>query len=228
MKVRDIWPRRSDGLPPGQREAAAFPRFSDDPFRPPPPTAPIELVISNEGQDLRTLTSVDLSSFDSIEITADFHCVTTWSHRNLRWGGVRFVDVMSEIFDGAPPPFMLATAADGMTAKYRTDDLVGPDVILATHLDGEPLEERHGAPLRLVSPQQYGYKSAKHLVRLDFCVTEPRANLGPKEHLRARVAEEERHGARPNWMLRLPYRFVVVPTALAAERTLRKTLAQRS
>ncbi len=30
------WPRRSAGLPPGQRLMHDMPRFTDDPFRPPP------------------------------------------------------------------------------------------------------------------------------------------------------------------------------------------------
>ena len=83
--------------------------------------------------------------------------------------------------------------------------------------------ERHGAPLRFVSPRQYGYKNVKHLSRIDFRTAEPPSTLGPKEHLRARVAEEERHASLPNWAVRVPYRLTIVPTALAGDRGLRRS-----
>ncbi len=57
----------------------------------------------------------------------------------------------------------------------------------------------------------------------DFRKDKPASSVGPKEHLRARVALEERHATLPNWLLRIPYRLTIVPTALAAERGLRKS-----
>ncbi len=223
LRALDVWPRRSDGLPPGQGEVRAFPRFSDEPFRWAPSMTDIDLTVSVGGEERRRFNSSDLAAFDRVEITADFHCVTTWSYRGLRWSGIRFVDLIADVFDGDVPPFMLAKTADTMASRYRTDDLAHPDVLLATHLDGEPLDRRHGAPLRLVSPHQYGYKNPKHLTELAFSDTEPEGTLGPKEHLRARVDVEERHGKRPNWLLRIPYRLAIVPTALAAERALGKS-----
>jgi hypothetical protein len=50
----------------------------------------------------------------------------------------------------------------------------------------------------------------------------PASLLGPKEHLRARVALEERHSRIPGRLLRWPYRLVVPITAVVAERTLRQ------
>ena len=91
-------------------------------------------------------------------------------------------------------------------------------MLIATHLDGEPLTPRHGASLRLVSPSQYGYKNVKHLTTIDLVDVEPAPRLGPKEHLRARVALEERHSRLPNWLIRWPYRLVVPLTAHLADR----------
>jgi DMSO/TMAO reductase YedYZ molybdopterin-dependent catalytic subunit len=42
-------------------------------------------------------------------------------------------------------------------------DLLAAEVLLADILDGLPLSMEHGAPLRLVAPAHYGYKSVKHL-----------------------------------------------------------------
>ncbi len=218
--IADLWPRRAPGLPPGQREVRTFPRFSDKPLRWAPRSGPARLDIQREGHTVATIEGADWHRFDPVEHATDFHCVTTWTKRNLRWSGVRLADVVAEVLGGDVAPYMVATAADGQTAIYMSDDALDPSVLLATGLDGEPLDHRHGAPLRLVSPLQYGYKSPKHLVAIDFVATEPTSTLGPKEHLRARVDREERHATLPNWALRWPYRLTVVPTALAAERGL--------
>ena len=88
-------------------------------------------------------------------------------------------------------------------------------MLLADHLDGEPLDRDHGAPLRLVSPAQYGYISTKHLCRIDVHTAVPTG--GPRSfvldvllhsHPRARVWDEERHGTVPGRVVRPIYRVV--------------------
>jgi len=223
MTIRELIPRRAEGLPPGQRQVRAFPRFSDKPFRSAPPSEPISLTVSVDGDPVSTFSADDLSRFEQVEQVSDFHCVTTWTYRGVLWGGVRFSELTATVFDGATPPYLTAHAADRTSAIYVTDDLDNDNVLLATQLDGQPLDRRHGAPLRLVSPDQYGYKNIKHLVGLDFRHEEPASTMGPKEHLRARVAAEERHSSLPNWAVKVQYRLSIIPTALAAERTLRSS-----
>lgn len=223
MRLRDLVPRRAGGLPPGQREVRAFPRFADKPLRGAPAPGDIDLTISVEGSAVAQLRAVDLAGFEFVEQVSDFHCVTTWTRRGVRWGGVRLGDVLSSTVGDEVPGYAVAHAADGARCIYVTDDLCAGDVLLATHLDGLPLDARHGAPLRLVSPGQYGYKNPKHLTALDFRSVRPPSTLGPKEHLRARVDAEERHAALPNWVLRIPYRLMIVPTAILAERSLRRS-----
>ena len=228
MKVTDLWPRRRPDLPPGQGAVQAFPRFSDKPLRWAPPLAPIDLRFSVNGGQVGTLGAAELDQFESVEQVSDFHCVTTWSYRNARWGGVRLKAVAAAVLgerveEGQGLPYALATGADGQAATFHCADLLAPDVLLATHLDGQPLSRAHGAPLRIVSPSQYGYKNLKHLTSIDFRSTPPESTLGPKEHPRARVDLEERHATLPNWAVRIPYRLSIIPTSLAAERALRKS-----
>lgn len=48
-------------------------------------------------------------------------------------------------------------------------DLVNaPDTLLADAQDGAPLPPKHGGPLRLVVPQQFGYKNMKWVVQLEI------------------------------------------------------------
>ncbi|CAN5653274.1 sulfite oxidase-like oxidoreductase [soil metagenome] len=223
MTLRELIPRRAAGLPPGQRQVRAFARFSDNPLRSAPPIEPIALAVSVDGDPIRTFSADDLGRFEQVEQVSDFHCVTTWTYLGARWGGVRFSELAAIVFNGATPPYLAAHGADRMSAIYVTDDLDNDNVLLATKLDGQPLNRRHGAPLRLVSPDQYGYKNIKHLLELDFRHKKPSSTLGPKEHLRARVAVEERHSSLPNWAVKVQYRLSIIPTALVAERTLRSS-----
>jgi DMSO/TMAO reductase YedYZ molybdopterin-dependent catalytic subunit len=218
------WPRRAAGLPPGQRLLTSMPRFGNQP-RTPPPTAPTEprLEISNGGVAIATVTGADLQALGPRDRRADFHCVTTWSVTGLVWTGVPLREVFASVgIVDAPAPYLVVRAADGGRAVFMWEDATADDVMLATHLNGAPLDGRHGAPLRLVTPGQYGYKNLKHLVAIDFRATRP--DVQPLEHLRARVAVEERHQRWPSWLVRLPYRLLIPATARLAERSLRRAV----
>jgi DMSO/TMAO reductase YedYZ molybdopterin-dependent catalytic subunit len=80
-----------NALPPGQRERADFPRFGIDKFatRFPKDAQTAALQISGEVATPLWLDS-PLEGLPRVEQVSDFHCVTTWSKRGLRWGGVRF------------------------------------------------------------------------------------------------------------------------------------------
>jgi len=223
LRMRDLLPRKVAGLPPGQREIRAFPRFSDKPLRWAPKPAPIELTVAIEGRPIEVYADADLARFAHVDQVTDFHCVTTWTRRGVQWGGIRFSELARAAVGPELPRHLTAYAADHPSAVFLTADLDAENVLLATELDGAPLDPRHGAPLRLVSPGQYGYKNVKHLVMIDFCEAEPPSTLGSKEHLRARVVAEERHASLPNWAVRIPYRLSIGPTALAAERGLRRS-----
>lgn len=227
MDLRALWPRRAVGLPPGQRRLAVFPRFSDDPGRPPPvvPEGPeIQIVL---GEEVIAVLGADTIREHRFEQRADFHCVTTWSVTGLRWEGAQFLAVWQQLV--APDPrtsdvgFLKVRGLDHYAAVLTVEDALAGDVMIADRLDGQPLDARHGAPWRLISPGQYGYKSVKHLSRIELHVDRPRSQLGTKEHLRARVASEERHSLRSGRVLRWPYRLVVPLTAALAERTLRRS-----
>lgn len=45
--------------------------------------------------------------------------------------------------------------------------------LLATGIYGHPLPKQHGAPLRLVTPWKYGYKSIKSIISIEFVAEQP-------------------------------------------------------
>ncbi len=55
----------------------------------------------------------------------------------------------------------------------RLDEAMHPLTILATGLYGEPMPNQNGAPIRLVVPWKYGFKSIKSIVRISFVADMP-------------------------------------------------------
>ncbi len=58
---------------------------------------------------------------------------------------------------------------EGLTLGEATNELA----FLATGIYGHPLPPQHGAPLRLVVPWKYGFKSAKSIVAFEFTAAQP-------------------------------------------------------
>ena len=67
----------------------------------------------------------------------------------------------------------------------RLDEALHPLTILSTGLYGEPLLPQNGAPLRLVVPWKYGFKSIKSIVKIELVEKEPEtlwSTIAPREY----------------------------------------------
>ena len=212
-------------LPPGQRRIEGFPRFGTHLARP-APVVPVDPVITVRGAVSETfeVPLATLAALPRAEITADFHCVAGWSAVDLRWEGVEFAVFYRTIVEPALVPGAAIThvvfrGLDGYRSVVLLEDALADGVLIADRLDGHQLGADHGAPVRLVSPAQYGYVSTKHLCRIEVHSGEPKAARPSglrdrliRSHPRARVAEEERHGSLPGRVVRPVYRALKAPT----------------
>lgn len=228
FRQADVWQPSSSPrtLPPGQRAVRGFPRFGKQPRRPPPP-APADPTIEVTGPLAAplVLTPGDLAALPQVEREEDFHCVAGWSATGLRWEGVRFADlyrlvVQGRLLQGTEISHVSLAGLDGYRSVVRLDDALADDVLLATGLDGRPLTPAHGAPVRLVSPRQYGFVSTKHLCAIELHTrTPPRDQpygVIIREHERARVWQEERHAWFPAPVIRPAYRLLARLIALVS------------
>jgi len=118
-------------------------------------------------QPLR-LSWEEFNRLPRIEDTSDFHCVTRWSRFDNRWGGVAFRELLRRVKLGPRAGFVLVHAEQGFTANVPLPDLDRPNVLLATHHDGQPLTPEHGYPLRLIVPHLYAWKSVKWVRGIEF------------------------------------------------------------
>ena len=115
-----------------------------------------------------TYTLADLRSLPQTTQVSDFHCVTGWSVYDVRWRGVRFVDLLRRA--GVTTR---ARALRFVSAERPYDDTLtlsqalAADAMLALDMDGEPLSAAHGFPARVVMPRMYGYKNVKWVERIE-------------------------------------------------------------
>ncbi len=222
-------------LPPGQQPIDGFPRFGTHLDRP-PPAVPADPVIEITGavDEPATVPVTALTTLPRRELVADFHCVAGWSATGLRWEGVEFAIFYREVIEALASPedplsHICFEGLDGYRSTVSIEDALAEDVLVADRLNGLPLDADHGAPVRLVSPSQYGFISTKHLCRIELHTAEPRPRYHAsaatnlrlhlvKPHPRARVWEEERHRYLPAWALRRPYRLLIAPIRSLSER----------
>jgi DMSO/TMAO reductase YedYZ molybdopterin-dependent catalytic subunit len=133
--------------------ASTMPRFDPRTWR---------LRISGLVDTPLALTYKELLALPRTETVADFHCVTGWSVSNVHWAGVRFDDLLAAA--GLKPQAHALTfisAEKPYVDSLTLQQLRLPQVMLAYEMDGKPLTRAHGAPVRVVIPEMYGYKNTK-------------------------------------------------------------------
>lgn len=116
-----------------------------------------------------------------------FRCVEAWS-MVVPWNGFELADLldMAGVQSGAKyVAFETAYRPDEMPGVrfpvldwpyvegLRLDEAMHPLTIMATGIYGKDIPNQNGAPLRLVVPWKYGFKSIKSIVRITLTDSEP-------------------------------------------------------
>jgi DMSO/TMAO reductase YedYZ molybdopterin-dependent catalytic subunit len=114
------------------------------------------------------LTWEELLALPRVQLTADFHCVTTWSRYDNAWEGVHIREILQRALPKPTAHFVMAHSFTGYTTNMPLSALDDDDVLIAFKHDGQDLEPEHGGPVRLIVPKLYAYKSAKWLDGLEF------------------------------------------------------------
>jgi DMSO/TMAO reductase YedYZ molybdopterin-dependent catalytic subunit len=132
------------------------------------------------GKVERQIPLTAIKQLPAYEMTTEFKCVEGWS-RVVNWKGVRLADFLNKY--GAASQYVgLSTPPDGVTPSSESDryyvgldrpSAIHPQSLLAYEINGAPLTERHGAPLRLVSAVKYGYKCIKRIAVIELIDERP-------------------------------------------------------
>jgi len=115
-----------------------------------------------------SLSYDELRALPHVEQVSTFHCVTGWTVNNVHWGGVRIGDVLDRARPKASGHALRFVSMEVPYVDYLTMPQASlRDVMLAYEMDGKPLPQEHGAPVRLIIPEMYGYKNVKWLQGID-------------------------------------------------------------
>ncbi len=124
------------------------------------------------------LTLKDIKELPTVSQTTELNCIEGWTVI-VNWTGVRFADFAKKY---PPPPgtqfVSLVSQPPGFEDEwyYVGIDLpsaLHPQTLLAYEINGAPLGEAHGAPLRLVIPTKYGIKNIKLITGIAYAEHRP-------------------------------------------------------
>lgn len=113
------------------------------------------------------LSVADLRKFPQEKQNSRMKCVQCWSGR-AEWGGFRFAHLLEAAKPGKKVKAVRFDCADKWYEYFTLEELASPRLLMALDLAGKPLPDQHGAPLRLIAPSKYGYKSAKLITAVTF------------------------------------------------------------
>ncbi len=117
-------------------------------------------------------------------------CVEAWS-MVIPWVGIPLADVIGQVEPTSGAKYVqFTTLYDPETMPgqkmsllkwpyiegLRMDEAMNPLTILAVGMYGEVLPNQNGAPIRLVVPWKYGFKSIKSIVAISFVRTQPKSS----------------------------------------------------
>lgn len=120
-----------------------------------------------EGPDGETLDELDIAFFEQLpqrDLVIEHKCIEGWSSI-VHWGGARFSDFHAHYADrvGNVPYVQLETPDGLYYVGWDIDSILHPQTMLVLRQGTEPLDDAHGAPLRLATPNKYGIKCLKRI-----------------------------------------------------------------
>ncbi len=153
------------------------------------PIDPWSVEIAGEVQKPGVYHLEDLLSQQTLqEYIYRFRCVEAWS-MVVPWIGFPLASLLKKVqplstaqfvqFTTLFDPKSMPNQADSRMLEWpyveglRMDEAMHPLTILATGMYGEALPKQNGAPLRLVVPWKYGFKSIKAIVKIEFLKRAP-------------------------------------------------------
>jgi sulfoxide reductase catalytic subunit YedY len=194
---------------------------------------PWNVVVEGEVAKPRTFAIEELLKFPLEERVYRLRCVEAWS-MVVPWIGFEFNRIAKlveptskakfvEFVTAYQPETMIGTKLPVLDWPYleglRIDEAMHPLTIMAVGLYGEVLPNQNGAPVRLVVPWKYGFKSGKSIVRIRFVEKQPKIaweRANPQEYgFYSNVNPDVDH---PRWTQkkerRIPDFFANRPTVL--------------
>ncbi len=187
-------------------------------------TQPWSVTVDGEAEVKGTFTLEDILKPHALEERIyRFRCVEAWS-MIVPWVGFPLADLVKRFKPTSKARYVQFTTLHDpkqmpgqryeilnwpYVEGLRMDEAMHPLAMMVTGVYGQPLPNQNGAPLRLIVPWKYGFKSCKSIVKISFVERQPRtawavatpneygfyANVNPAvDHPRWSQAKERRIG----------------------------------
>lgn len=158
-----------------------------------------------------------LKQHDIVERIYRFRCVEGWS-MVIPWNGFQLCDLLQkaqptsrakyvQFVSHVDKKHMIGLNRTGLEFPYREalriDEAMHPLTLLASGVYGQEIPPQNGAPLRLVVPWKYGFKSAKAIVKIILTEQQPETSwhqISPQEY--GFFANVNPHVSHPRWSQR--------------------------
>ncbi len=172
--------RSENRLPPGQSLTQKFPVLHYGPTpRYRPDLSDWDFRIFGLVVEEERWTWEEFMALPRTSVTMDIHCVTRWSKFDTLWEGISLQTLIEEGIVRPKPEanYVIQHCDYNYTTNLPLDVMLLPNVLMATHFDGEPLDVEHGYPLRVVvgtfadrseDKSAYFWKGGKWLRGLEF------------------------------------------------------------
>ena len=150
-------------------------------------TAPWQVEVGGLVHNPKTYRIEDLLRFGQEERIYRLRCVEGWS-MVIPWVGFPLAKLLNEVepmssaryvrFETVSKPEEMPGLKSGLypwpyNEGLRLDEALHDLAILATGLYGKPMPNQDGAPIRLVVPWKYGFKSVKSIVKIELAQEQP-------------------------------------------------------
>jgi methionine sulfoxide reductase catalytic subunit len=162
-------------------------------------TSPWSVQVGGLVQNPKTYSIADLLKFQQKERIYRLRCVEAWS-MVIPWSGFQLSDLLNEVVPMASAKYVAFTTfmdpsqmpGEGDPSfpwpydeGLRLDEAMQRLTILATGMYGKSLPNVDGAPIRLVVPWKYGFKSIKAIIKIELTDKQPQTfwnNISPQEY----------------------------------------------
>ena len=136
------------------------------------------LKLSGLCENPKTFTLNELLTLPSRSQSSRLKCVECWSAR-AKWNGFSIKELEREVQPHASAKGVVFHCGDEYKEYLSLEELHQDRVLLVHSMNGKPLSDAHGFPLRLIAPSKYGYKNPKAILEMEF-VAEQRAGTWSK------------------------------------------------
>ncbi|MEP6822913.1 MAG: molybdopterin-dependent oxidoreductase [Chthoniobacterales bacterium] len=130
------------------------------------------LDIIGQVENPRVWSFADIAALPAVEQETTLLCISygigSGLCSNAIWKGVSLSTLFAEVKPKADVTTVLFHAADGYYETFDFKKAMEPTTLVAYEMNGEPLPQRHGFPLRMIVPGRYGEKQPKWLTRIEL------------------------------------------------------------